>query len=291
MTRDDYILRSLSKISKKRLEHYAINRIYHRLNDREIEFVCQQCVRKNDEKIYLADLFFPQLKVYLEIDEGHHDGDGARIRDAVRRFDIAESAGLMEERIQASNVKLDEFDKLVDGFVEKIKELKADLLARGEFPVWNYEKRFTAEPHLEAGFIELGPYSVFRTHKDALNCFGYGKGHIQKAVWSVPSHIRDAIGLSGKCMVWFPKLYEHANWKNSLSEDGMVISEMNKNAEHVYTEPWDQRIVMARSRDELNRTLYRFLGVFEVIPAYRSGNEHRFRRIATSVKTCRPTNL
>ncbi|MGB1033556.1 MAG: hypothetical protein ACPGVS_00915 [Primorskyibacter sp.] len=56
-------------------------------------------------------------------------------------------------------------------------------------------------------------------------------------------------------------------------------------------ESWDQRIVMARSQDAFNRTLYRFIGVFEVIPGYHEGHEHRFRRIASSVKTYRPDNL
>ncbi len=82
----DYILRSLSKISNKKWEHYVINRIYHRLNDPEIEFVCQQCLRKDDNKFYLADLFFPQLGLYLEIDEHHHENDQNKIRDAIRRF-------------------------------------------------------------------------------------------------------------------------------------------------------------------------------------------------------------
>ncbi|WP_413475970.1 AbaSI family restriction endonuclease [Hafnia paralvei] len=40
MSKDDYILRALSKISHKRWEHYIINRIFHRLNDPELEFLC-----------------------------------------------------------------------------------------------------------------------------------------------------------------------------------------------------------------------------------------------------------
>jgi len=34
---------------------------------------------------------------------------------------------------------------------------------------------WTAQPHLEAGFIAVSPHAKFRTHKDALNCFGYDK--------------------------------------------------------------------------------------------------------------------
>ncbi len=180
---------------------------------------------------------------------------------------------------------LRELNASTDAFVDYVRQRKAEFVRKGEFRHWDYERRFTALPHLEAGYIEIGPHAAFRTHRDALNCFGYTKGHYQRGTWDLPEHVRDAIGLRGKCMVWFPKLYEQDQWDNSLSEDGCVITEINKNPDHVYSEPWNQRIVMAHSRDELNRTLYRFVGVFEVICEYRHGNEHRFRRIAPRVKT------
>ncbi|MBW6100161.1 hypothetical protein KZ774_08700 [Escherichia coli] len=69
-----------------------------------------------------------------------------------------------------------------------------------------------------------------------------------------------------KCMVWFPKLYGNSDWGNELTDDGNKIIERNIKDDEGYTERWDKRIVMAHSRDELNRTLYRFLGVFEAIP-------------------------
>jgi hypothetical protein len=289
--RTDYILRSLSKISQKKWEHYAINRIYHLLDDPEIEFVCQQCIRKDDNTKYLADLFLPQLKLYLEINEGYHETDKNKILDAIRRFDIAEASGLKEFIIPANGVTLEGLNSSIEGFVMNVRQQKAEVSRRGEFHAWDYERRFTAMPHLEAGSLEIGPHSAFRTQKDALNCFGYGKGNYQSGTWKLPEHVRDAIGLSGSCMVWFPRLYFQKHWDNSLSEDGLVITEISKDIEITYSEAWKQRIVMARSRDELNRTLYRFVGVFEVIPEYRDGNEHRFRRIASSVATHWPENL
>lgn len=285
MSKADYILRSLSKISKKRWEHYVINRIFHRLDDPDVEFVCQQCVRKQDGKIYLTDLFFPQINLYLEIDEGHHENDEAKKNDAKRNFDIVEATGFEEERISVVGITLEEANKEIEKFIVKIRTRKDELVAKDSFHGWDYKHRFTAYPHLESGRIEIGPNSAFRTHKDALNCFGYNKGHLQKAVWNMPPHVSDAIGLRGKCVVWFPKLYEQPGWSNSLSDDGKIICEINKNLDGGYDEPWDMRIVMGRSRDELNRILYRFLGVFEVMQEYRNGREHRFRRVATSVKT------
>ncbi|EEJ3997930.1 hypothetical protein AX380_004425, partial [Salmonella enterica subsp. enterica serovar Takoradi] len=116
MDKTDYILRSLTKTSKKRWEHYAVTRIYHLLNDPDIEFVCQQCVRKENGKIYLADLFFPQLELYLEIDEGHHNSEQSQIDDAKRRMDITEVTGFLEKRIPASEISLEIFDRYINEF-------------------------------------------------------------------------------------------------------------------------------------------------------------------------------
>jgi len=281
----DYILRSLTKLANKRWEHYAINRIYHLLDDPDIEFVCQQCIRKKDGKIYLADLFFPQLALYLEIDESHHNSEESKIKDAKRRLDIMEVTSFQEERILASNVTIATLHADIDRFLGIVRQRKAAEIAKKTFNKWDYENRYTSCNHLKNGRIKVGPDAIFRHHKDALKCFGYNKGHHQSGSWNLPSHVCNEIGLSGKCMVWFPKLYEHSDWNNTLSDDGQLIVERNNNPEYSYTEKWDKRIVMAHARDELNRTLYRFLGVFEVIPGHHTGNELRFQRISTTVKT------
>lgn len=293
MNKTQYILRSLSKINKKRWEHYVVNRIYHRLNDPTIEFVCQQAIRHRDQsKIYLADLFFPQLDLYLEIDEGHHDDEINKIKDAIRRLDIEDAAGFEEFRIKASEADhLEALDDEIETFIQKIKERKAATVASGNFQPWNYERRFSPLLHLEAGYIEVGPHAAFRTHKDALKCFGYDKGHYQRGSWDLPKATVRALGEKGAWMVWFPKLYEYPSWSNSINLDRTEITERCNIPDHSYTERWDRRIVMAHARDELNLTLYRFLGVFEVIPAFREGSVHKFRRIMTRLPTVRPYSL
>ena len=72
ITKDEYILKSFSKLRNKKWELYVITRIIHLLNDPEIEFVCQQPIIPQKGKIFLTDLCFPGLKLYYEIDEGHH---------------------------------------------------------------------------------------------------------------------------------------------------------------------------------------------------------------------------
>ena len=280
--RTDYILRLLSKTTAKRWEHYVINRLFHRLDDPEIEFVCQQCIRKSDGKIYLADLYFPQFGLYLEIDEAHHESDRARIDDARRRVDIAEASGLTEKRIRTSGVPLERVNADIEEFLGLLRRLKSDI---SSFPAWIYEERFRPDAHIASGSIEIGPNSVFRYQSDALSCFGYDKGHFQRGAWNIPAEFCEEIGLTGACMVWFPRLHDQENWNNSLSDDGMTITEIAKNSDNAYTDTWDHRIAMARSRDFLNRTLYRFVGVFEPVSGQKGGKEKRFQRIASSVRT------
>ncbi|HBC6576704.1 TPA: hypothetical protein KEX07_003082 [Proteus mirabilis] len=287
MSKDDYILRALSKISHKRWEHYIINRIFHRLNDPDLEFVCQQCIRKEGRsgKIYLADLLFPQLKLYLEIDEAHHDSDEAKVADGIRRLDIMEATEFIEKRIPANNTTLDKINYLVDEFILLVRDRKAQQEAQGVFHPWDYGIRYTAKKHINAGFIEVGPYAVFRYHKDALQCFGYGdKGHHQSGSWRVPQTVVKAIGLDGDVMVWFPRLYKAGEWDNSLSIDGDLITEKSLNPTRNYRETWRYRIVMAHSRDELNRTLYRFLGIFTQDEQLSSEGVNVFKRLDTRIK-------
>lgn len=287
MSKDDYILRALSKISHKRWEHYIINRIFHRLNDPDLEFVCQQCIRKEGRsgKIYLADLLFPQLKLYLEIDEAHHDSDEAKMADGIRRLDIMEATGFIEKRIPAHNTTLDKINHLVDEFIVLVRDIKAQYEAQGMFRSWDYDTRYTAQKHINTGFIEAGPYAAFRYHKDALQCFGYGdKGHHQSGSWRVPETVVKAIGLDGDVMVWFPRLYKAGEWDNSLSIDGDLITEKSLNPTRNYRETWRYRIVMAHSRDELNRTLYRFLGVFTQDEQLSSESVNVFKRVDTRIK-------
>ena len=72
LDKKDFILRSFRRISNKKEELYVITRIFHLLNDLEIEFVCQQKVRKPDGKIYLVDIFSLNSNFYLEVNEVHH---------------------------------------------------------------------------------------------------------------------------------------------------------------------------------------------------------------------------
>ena len=101
--RTEYILRNLSKISHKQYELYVISRIIHLLDDPEIEFVCQQLIRVKSGDWYLADICFPQLKLYLEIDELQHSTQKHQYGDTERKKEIIDATNFVEKRIQIYN--------------------------------------------------------------------------------------------------------------------------------------------------------------------------------------------
>ena len=88
ISKDQYILRSLSKIKHKKWENFIISRIVHSIIDLDIEFACQQLVRIKNRKRYLTDLCFPGLKLYLEIDEKHHSSSKQEQKDYDRKSEI-----------------------------------------------------------------------------------------------------------------------------------------------------------------------------------------------------------
>ena len=105
-SKDDYILRSLSKISHKKWELFIVSRIIHNLEDPEIEFSCQQAIKtKKRDKPYLTDLCFPQLKLYLEVHESYHENEKQKLTDKHRKREILDAINFEEKVIKAYNVK------------------------------------------------------------------------------------------------------------------------------------------------------------------------------------------
>ena len=71
----EYMERLFAKISKKKTESYAISRIWHQLDDDRVKFVVQQYVRIDKDKYALADLYLPQLNIFIEINEPFHENN------------------------------------------------------------------------------------------------------------------------------------------------------------------------------------------------------------------------
>ena len=100
LTKEEYILRSLSKIRHKKWELFVITRILHKLDDPDIEFVCQQYINIKGDSHHLADLCFPSLKLYYEIDELQHDEEDHKEKDKKRTEKILKVSKEYENKLK-----------------------------------------------------------------------------------------------------------------------------------------------------------------------------------------------
>lgn len=285
MSQKEYILRSLSKIRHKRYEHYVVNRIFHRLCDPELEFICQQLVRRSNGKIALTDLFFPQLHLHLEVDEVHHKLNIDA--DALRSQDIISETGHEIVRIDVDKSLL-QIDIGVDQFIEKVRAQKHALIDSGTFVPWDYDRGYAPEPHMERGTINAHDQVVFRYQRDALRLFGYTGGHWQKGLWFLPN--------DKTRMVWFPRLWNHGPWKNKLSDDGeFIFEDAGEQNLADYRKPENddfvnERIVFARWKNPLGQPVYRFTGVFSKDKNKSAENLTAFRKVQNKIDLHRYKN-
>ena len=259
ISKDDYILRAFSKIQHKKWELYVITRIVHLLDDPDLEFVCQQLIKTPDHKRYLADLCFPELELYFEVDELQHSSKEHAIADENRMKEIIDASHFTEKRIQIydNNLKIKELTEIneeIDSLIRYIKDRKQEYIANNNFNPWDYYNKYNPEVHIERGYIDTKDNVSFLYHRDALRCFGYDRGHFQRAVWSIKGTSKG---------VWFPKLYENDLWNNSLSDDFKRIEMTKKDHSTIEIEFEDvEWFVFAHYKDFLGQTVYKFLGEF-----------------------------
>ena len=283
MDKIEYITRQFLRAEKKRFEHYVVTRIWHLLNDLEIKFVTQQYVARPEGRA-LTDMFFPQLKIHIEIDEGHHK---KKIEwDKLREVDIINATG---HKIYRVDVTKDIFaiNNEVDNIVNHLKASKNSLMG---FKAWNIEAEQNPQTYIDKGFICGENDVAFRTLVDAANCFGHKYKGLQKG--SVV-HRNEPNKL-----IWFPKLYDNNGWNNQISNDEKTITEICKlpeiskrHIDEIVNGKIHDRIIFARVKSPLGDIMYRFKGEYKLgknASNYQTGL--LWRRVSNKVKTYRPND-
>lgn len=272
ITKDEYILRRLSKLAHKKWELFIISRILHKLDDPDIEFVTQQYIARKDGTRAMTDMYFPQFALHLEIDEAQHLDEKHVQADKRRSEDIISVTNHKIHRIQVVRktkkgavkyLPLEDIKKETDKFIVDLRELKSTQIKNDEFVKWDFEGYYNPKKYIERGYIDVAQNVLFKKQVDALRCFGFtGKGW-QRGAWSVGDGSGD--------LLWFPRLYEVDEWDNELVDDGKVIFERPKSPKAgEWTKESQQnnydkgnRITFARVRDTFGHTLYRYVGTFK----------------------------
>ena len=277
ISKDDYLLRNISKIKHKKWELYIITRILHLLNDENIEYVCQQFVKSKSGKRYLADLCFPTLKLYYEIDELQHISDKHKFGDAERKKEIIDATNFVEKRIKIynhlkRNRKLKDINYEVDKFIEYVKNRKKYFELKGEKFIWDYKKKYNPIFYIKKGYLDVNDNVGFLTQRDCKICFGYKGGHAQRAVWEIKDK---------ESWLWFPKLYKNKDWDNDITPDHKIIISKRTDRKKMKENRLDNILVFAHNKNIFGKTLYKFMGLFK----YSDIKSDNFKKIFIRHKT------
>lgn len=266
-TKLGFVARSLSKGTRKKFETYAINSIYSKLNNPELEIATQQYVHTKDGRRFI-DLYFPQLKVGVEIDEGYHDDPWQKEKDAGRtaaiKLAVLESTILDEEKDieilriattqNGTEVPLEEFNKSIDDVVLKIKR-KIEKIGNLK---WVFEREHKLEGIKSRGKLVRG--DSFDYMKDILYVFGKEVKGWQKCWYKT---------------IWSPVLSvngsERNGWINTMSEDLTEIYESwvgekpDKTEENLKKDIANNvtRYCFLKFKDVLGYNCRKFIGVYK----------------------------
>ena len=271
----EYMERLFAKISKKKTESYAISRIWHQLDDDRVKFVVQQYVRIDKDKYALADLYLPQLNIFIEVNEPFHENNIER--DNLRNekiMDITHSelctivCGTKTKDQDGKEVihwkPLDEIHRQITEVVSLIKQRISEL---GEnFKPWDDVSTLSVEYHRNKGYLRVEDNECLRTVDDVAAVFGTKpkhRGFLRASGAGVPN--------KKGWIIWWPNT-NHTRWCNDPSPDGMYIYEYptkeNKSVTQVdhlkqwLAAPEETRVTFLRSEDDLGFCFYRFVALW-----------------------------
>lgn len=169
----EYMERLFAKIGKKKTESYVISRIWHQLDDDRVKFVVQQYIRRTQDKYALADLYLPQLNIFIEINEPFHKNnvevDKIRNEEIVNKTHselcIIDCGFITRGNNGKDEIHwkpLDEIHRQVSDVVKLIKQRISEL--GGKFKPWDDASTLTVEYPPKQRLSESGGQRVSTYH-------------------------------------------------------------------------------------------------------------------------------
>jgi len=260
MDKMEYLNKIFSRTKGKNFENYVITQIWTKIEEYGLYPVTQQYVKRKNGYA-LIDLYFPQIKFAIEVDEFSHEKN--EILDKIRMDEIFSSVdGIESERIKEGNYTYvkEQINTVVNKIIEKVKQ-------SGPFK-WE-------ETWQEAEYKET--FDKIRERKKLLcsDVIGFTKiqvtNDIFKKNWSNGyfSFGKSYFELTQNERLWFPHLTPNKKWKNYVSDDWSVIYEENlenRTERQILGDDHNQNIkryTFAKYKNAFGETSYRFIGVFK----------------------------
>lgn len=268
VSKKEYLTNQLKKTFFKKYENYCVTRIYNLVNNFNLQIVTQQLFKRGNHKTALADIYFPQINLWVEIDEQYHETQKNIDRQRTEDILINNKINKLEEVVQIQElekpyrIKAGEGDELEDinkQIDEIVKEINHRISALGEKLIWDCEDKEPSD--FNGKIIRYSDNVKFRTIKKVTELFKTIK-YRQQCAW---------FKIKENEYLWCPKLdlieneYKNCKWKNKISIDGTEIYESLREGkkEDENSLNWNEkRITFAYYNDENGFRMYKYRGIF-----------------------------
>lgn len=256
-----YLTQALAKISHKGIELYCLTRIWHLLDDLDIEPVFQQYVSLNGERFFI-DLYLPQIDLAIEINEGYHKRQ--ENKDKIRNRNIVNITSGQLRKIDCSK-SLEKIHIQINQLVSEIKVKIIEKKKRANFKPWvNKSVSFFKNK----GFFSFLDNDFLHNVDDVYKTIGLK----QKKRGFLPEKYGRQTTKDGYYL-WFPKTKKTKKdntWINEISDDSKYVYESNinkignnKQIKKVIKEN-HIRICFLETKDFLENKGYYFKGIYKL---------------------------
>lgn len=280
MEKKEYIANQLKRTYGKKYENYCVTRIINKLDNLDIQFITQQMFKRERKEIALADLYFPQVNVWVEIDEHHYnqtEADKKRTEEVIKNNIKNKLKNLEEviflkleepERIiiydEHTEITIEDINKRIDEIVELIKE-RIKMIGKSFVPWESVDK--SPKYYIDKGYIEKKDNAKFHTLQLVSELFNKGYKGNQLAYFR-------AFKGNDIEWVWCPKLklniddYKKISFDNEITEDGKYIYEAQKENNDQFLKLMvekgkETRYVFPYFKDETGQESYKYFGIYE----------------------------
>lgn len=261
-----YISRLFSKTSNKIYEHYVITRIWHLLNNDEIEIIGQQYVKLGD-KYALTDMYFPQFDIHVEVNEPAHYLEIDKIQSDLRRNESIIKISNHQLIVIDCRNRMEKIHKEIDELVIKIKNLMVDQIEKGIFEPWNPKQNQDPKYWKEKNIIKVSDKIHLNKIEDICALFEADfnktkRGFLRRGAISHPQN--------KNIVIWWPSNKSRQSWENEYNNENKIMIEINtneeKNTSHINNliTANETRLMFYYYTDFLGFTSYRFKGVYKL---------------------------
>ena len=273
MDKKEYITNQFRKSFGKKYENYCITRIYSLLNRLDVQIITQQLFKRENGKIALADLYFPQIKLIVEVDEWQHQKEWNKKDDMDRSEAIKKEIKSLSDilafepevlridvtkSIEEINARIDE---IVDIINDRIKQLGE------QFKPWT-NKNENTQYYINKKNISVEDKVQFRTVQEVSELFNKGYKASQKVYFKT--------GFENE-HVCCPKLQLEESEQNEF-KNNPYINTITSDKEYIFEyrviDPigfvndmlkyhmGEVRIMFPKYKDETGIMMYRFRGIY-----------------------------